>query len=336
MNLRGGSRVGTLVSGVPSTVLPSRVLPSRVLPSRVLPSRVLPSRLLPGGVPSSMGRSSTVSTLASAVLFVAGFGLVACSEGDADPTANAGQAGSTAGSGTGGSGTGGSGTGGSAGTGTGTANGGTSAGQGGAAPVGPTTTLAFGTGLETLRVNYYCIALATATEPGGNCTQVMAGAAPAADAGADAGDAGPGDDTPQANDFYALSFDSTVGQPNPGSAKLELQFGVVGQLADVALNITGVNLTGKTVTAQVRVEAGAPPTTFAKMYLKTGLTYIYGDSGEKLLTPGAWVPVTFTTASYSNPGFSLADVREIGIEFGIGPAEAAFSPAVIHIDTLSY
>jgi hypothetical protein len=127
-----------------------------------------------------------------------------------------------------------------------------------------------------------------------------------------------------------LSHDPAVGDPAPGSARVELQFTALGQLAELALNVPTVDLTGKTITAQVRVEAGAPPTTNAKMYVKTGAAYLYADSGQVTLVPGSWVTLRYPSTPAS------ADVREMGIEFGLTTTETEFSAAIIHVDTFQY
>ena len=74
--------------------------------------------------------------------------------------------------------------------------------------------------------------------------------------------------------------DAAVGDPQPGSLKLTLQLTTGTQSANVALNYAmGINLTGKTVRAQVRVEPGTTAMT-AKFYIKTSMTYYYADGGQ--------------------------------------------------------
>jgi hypothetical protein len=296
-----------------------------------------------GGSLYSSGLSSRV--LSSRVLGCAGLMAlgVACSEGQYNPPSGGGGSGSSAAGASGMTGTAGSGTsavGGSAGT-------PGSAGSAGSGPGGATQVYTFQSSLEGFAINYYC------TGPAANetCTMVQAqAAAPAGDAGTDAGDSA--DATAPAepaasSDFYALEQDGTVGEATPGSAKLTLNFTAGTQSANLAINYgsgttPGIDLEGKTVRAQVRIEPGAPPTTYAKMYIKTGATFYYADSGQITLVPGSWVPVTFPTAG--TPSYPLApdptqylvgDVREIGLEIA-ATGIAAAAPAVIHLDTVSY
>jgi hypothetical protein len=234
---------------------------------------------------------------------------------------------------------------------TGTAGSGTSGAGGSAGMMGSagsssgavTQLYAFASSLEGFTINRYC------TGPAANeaCTDVQAQApAAAADAGTDAGDSADATTPatpPPASDFYTLAQDGTVGEAAPGSAKVTLNFTTGTQSANFAINFsTGVDLTGKTVRAQVRIEPGAPSTTYAKMYLKTGVGYYYADSGQVTLIPGTWIPVSFATTappSYPMPVdatlYLLGDVREIGMELA-ATGIAAAATAEIHIDTISY
>lgn len=190
----------------------------------------------------------------------------------------------------------------------------------------------FASGLEGFRINYYCSgnppACASVTEE-----------APPSDAGvADAGDA----PAPPTNDFVAAAFDPAEGEPDPGSARITLQFSADGQLADFARNFgggmtAGLNLTGKVLTARARVEAGGAPTVAAKFYIKTGMTYSYADSGETLLAPGTWTTLRYQSPSYVSDAavYNIADVREIGIEI-LGRGATMPTATVVHLDTVEY
>lgn len=279
---------------------------------------------------------------ASAALCVAVVSLgVACSEEQYNPPIGGGGSSTVAAAGS-------AGLSGSAGSGT-SNNGGSAGAAGGAGGVSgastPTKVYAFQSSLEGFFINYYCTGPAVNT----NCTQLQA-AQPAElpDAGADAGDdAGAAPEQPVVNDFFTLEQDPSLGSPAPGSAKLTLRFTGGAQSANFAINFgssteSGIDLAGKTLQAQVRVEAGAPATTYAKMYIKTGATYYYADSGQRTLLPDTWTPITFAgfgAPSYpSTPDatlYTLGDVREIGMEFGATDIAAPLTAAV-HIDTVSY
>lgn len=212
------------------------------------------------------------------------------------------------------------------------ASGGGSSGSAGAsASLVPPETAAFATNLDGFRINYYCSSPPVCVS--------LADAPPVADAGV--GDAGEAP-VPSSTDFVEAVFDPLVGEPEPGSARVTLQFSADGQLAEFARNFgdgmtPGLNLTGKVLTAQLRAEAGGVPTVVAKFYLKTGMTYAYADSGETPLPPGVWTTLRYQTPTYVSDAavYDIADVREIGIEI-LGRGATAPTPTVVHIDTVEY
>jgi hypothetical protein len=283
----------------------------------------------------SQAASGTVFCVAAVCL------IGACSEEQYNPEIGAGgsssssaAAGSAGQSGSAGSGA--SNTAGSAGV------GGLGAGGAGASTV--TQLYAFQSSLEGFFINYYCTGPAVNT----SCTQLQASQpADVPDAGADAGDAGAGAEQPVMNDFFTLEQDPSLGEPAPGSAKLTLRFTSGAQSANFAMNFgsgtePGIDLAGKTLQARVRVEAGAPATTYAKMYVKTGASYYYADSGQITLLADSWSTISFSgfgAPSYpSAPDptlYTLGDVREIGMEIGATEIAAPVA-AVIHIDSVSY
>jgi hypothetical protein len=264
----------------------------------------------------------------------------ACSEEQYNPAIGAAGSATVAAAGAAGqSGSGTSNSGGSAGA------AGGAAGAGGAGESTATKVYAFQSSLEGFFINYYCTGPAVNT----NCVQLQAQQpAEVADAGADAGeDAGAAAEQPVISDFFTLEQDPSLGSPAPGSAKLTLRFTSGAQSANFAINFgsgtePGIDLAGKTLQAQVRVEAGAPATTYAKMYIKTGATYYYADSGQRTLLADAWTPISF--AGFGAPSYpsapdpalyTLGDVREIGMELGATDIASAVA-ATIHIDSVSY
>jgi hypothetical protein len=254
---------------------------------------------------------------------------VACSEGTTEPPSD--NAGTSSMSGSGGSATGNTG-------GSGNATGGTSGagGSGGAGgstgggSVEPSTFHNFDTSQEGFRINYVCTAAAV-------CMSIQPGMAPAAvDAGADGGGAPPSQEPD--NGLATATWDSEVGSPQPGSVRVEIDFTAPGQIAVLALNFDTTDFTGRTMSALVTVDAGAPAQLVGKMYMKTGETYVYADSGERPLPPDTWTSFSISAdlpMSVANGTHNAADTREIGIEFAT-PMATAFSTAVIHVDAWQY
>jgi hypothetical protein len=110
----------------------------------------------------------------------------------------------------------------------------------------------------------------------------------------------------------------------------------------------GPDLSGKTITAWVRIESGfgeaeelmtAPGN--AKLYVKTGADYVYGSATVANLTAiGVWLQLTFEV---DFPGYQAetgtydpTDVREIGVQLDTNMASTTAAPAVVLIDTISY
>ena len=291
---------------------------------------------------SSLQREGLSAALSTALSLAVASLVSACSEEQYNPTIGAGGSTTVASAGS-------SGRSGSAGSGANSNSGSAGAagsGAGGAAGESTATQVyAFQSSLEGFFINYYCTGPAVNT----SCTQLQAQQpADVADAGADAGeDAGAAPEQPVMTDFFTLEHDPTLGSPAPGSARLTLRFTGGAQSANFAMNFgsgtePGIDLAGKTLQAQVRVEPGAPATTYAKMYIKTGATYYYADSGQKTLVADSWTALSFAgfgTPSYpSAPDatlYTLGDVREIGMEIGATDIASAVT-AAIHIDTVSY
>jgi hypothetical protein len=193
----------------------------------------------------------------------------------------------------------------------------------------------FDSSVEGFRINYIC----TGLDPNGMATCLPVAApepAAAGDAGADAAASGEAPTEPD-NGLATVSHDSAIGDPQPGSIQVDLDFTAAGQLAVLARNVDSTDLTNKPISARVRVEAGAPPQVSGKMYVKTGENYVYADSGQVTLTPGVWTVLSYVTPSFiaDSVTYNVADVREFGIEFAI-PMATTFTPAVIHVDTFQY
>jgi hypothetical protein len=276
----------------------------------------------------SRGRRSEPSGLRTrlGVAVVSGVAAVACSEGSTEPPADT--AGTSSMSGSGGNATGNNGGSGNAAGGmSGSSGSGGTGGSTGGGNVDPSTFYYFETSAQGFRINYVCTAAAV-------CMSIQPGMGPAP---VDAGDAAAPTGEPD-NGLATATFDPAVGNPDPGSVKVEIDFTAPGQIAVLALNFDTTDFTGRTMSALVTVEDGAPAQLVGKMYMKTGETYVYADSGEKPLPAGTWTPFSISAdlpMSVANGTHNAADTREIGIEFAT-PGATAFSTAVIHVDTWQY
>lgn len=146
------------------------------------------------------------------------------------------------------------------------------------------------------------------------------------------------------------SFNAADGSPNPGSLQLDIPYTAASQYVSTGVNIAppGVNLTGKTLKAMVKIASGygsaadlmtAPGN--AKLYIKTGATYVYASGPVANITSiGTWTAVDFNTAapaySADMAAYDPTQVLEIGIQFDTNSGSTTAAPAVVLVDSISY
>jgi len=140
-----------------------------------------------------------------------------------------------------------------------------------------------------------------------------------------------------------LELDAADGSPTNGSAKLTIPFtGPVEEVIFAKNFAPGVNLSGTTVTAQIKLDSGliTGPTDVgtAFLVLKTGETYLWAPGTSITLDPTAgWVSLSLNPDA-PNPqlpfGYSPCDVREIDLIVQTG-AVGNYRQAVVHIDTIA-
>jgi hypothetical protein len=155
-----------------------------------------------------------------------------------------------------------------------------------------------------------------------------------------------------------LSHNATEGEPDAGSLQMDIPYSTASQYVSAGVDArpanmraetdAGPDLSGKTLTAWVRIESGfgdeeelmtAPGN--AKLYVKTGPTYVYASATVDNLTAiGVWLQLTFKV---DEPGYMAdtgtydpTDVREIGVQIDTNSASTTAAPAVVLIDTISY
>jgi hypothetical protein len=286
----------------------------------------LTTRVRLHAAPLRVGAAWLAAALASASL--------GCSEDDAGPLTpyggSAGVGGQTSRAGSGGAPSGGAPAG-------GTSAGGSSAGGTGSAQT-PLGTFDFADDIQAWVFVY--------AEPP---TLIDTTTPPTGDAGVDAGPL-PAPPTGVAT----AAHDATVGDPlgNAGSVLLALPFSAPAQKIEFEGNVAtgaagdvGINLAGRSISARIRVDSGltadASNPAGVKIYVKTGATSLYADSGYiNLLPVSDWQTVTWVNVS--NPTYTATpgthtptDVRQIGLEFDTGSA-GIYTAATIHLDSVAY
>jgi hypothetical protein len=139
-----------------------------------------------------------------------------------------------------------------------------------------------------------------------------------------------------------LELDPTVGSPALGSAKLTIPFDGPGETLLFAFNPTvPLNLTGTTVTAQVRLDSGFNTSPVnpgqAFLVLKSTVSYIYAPANPTFLDPSAgFVTLTLDPDSFTatTSGYTTCDIREIDVVLQTGTM-GTYTTAVVHIDTIA-
>ena len=145
-----------------------------------------------------------------------------------------------------------------------------------------------------------------------------------------------------------LSHNAEDGSPDPGALQLDIPFDAASQYVSTGVNLDpGIDLTGKKLKAMIKIVSGygseedimtAPGN--AKLYIKTGTTYLYASASVANITSiGSWVAIEFDPEfpGYQAEGeLDLKDVKEIGVQLDTNSASTTASAAVVLIDSISY
>jgi len=147
-----------------------------------------------------------------------------------------------------------------------------------------------------------------------------------------------------------LSFNADDGTPDPGALQLDIPYSAASQYVSAGVNIDppGVDLTGKTIKAMVKIVSGygsaedimtAPAN--AKLYVKTGANYVYASASVANITSiGTWTAIDFNTRfpdyNADKNAYDPSQVLEIGVQFDTNSASTTAAPAVVLLDNISY
>jgi len=133
------------------------------------------------------------------------------------------------------------------------------------------------------------------------------------------------------------SWDSTLGDPSPGSAHLSIPFSGDGDQANFAIEFSPLqDFSNKRLRARVFLESGEG--IFATLYMQTGSSFAYADGGPFTLTQGEWVTLSLDTSTPEGVVSAMYDptrVITIGVSIRTlttGPT----GPAVVDIDSVTY
>jgi hypothetical protein len=152
-------------------------------------------------------------------------------------------------------------------------------------------------------------------------------------------------------DFEHVTND---GDPDEGAFQATIPYDMVSQWVSFGINFESEDLSGRTITARLKVASGfGDPTALmdspagSKVYAKSGAGYCYANGdyfnhGDMDHPIGTWNTIRFNLArppqwqdTTCSEAFDPADIREIGIQFDSSPTVAP-EEAVVLIDSVEF
>lgn len=143
-----------------------------------------------------------------------------------------------------------------------------------------------------------------------------------------------------------VTFDSTIGNPSPGSIDVTLPFNGYNQGYTVQQDVAPIaDLSGKTIHAKVmldKVDGGATsiPSGYVQLFVQSnGFKYANGPGAG--LTAGTWTDLTLPVSTPTSmvSGYDPTQIIQVGVQFGTGgmPDGGVFGAEImpkIHIDSI--
>src|SRR6185437_4100009 len=143
-----------------------------------------------------------------------------------------------------------------------------------------------------------------------------------------------------------VTFDSTVGNPSPGSIEVMLPFNAYNQQYSIQSDVAPTaDLSGKTIHAKVMLDKvdGGPasvPGNYVQLFVQSaGFDFANGPGGN--LTAGSWTDLSLTVSSpsFMVTGYDPTKIIQVGIQVGTGamPDGGTFGAEIaphIHIDSI--
>jgi hypothetical protein len=122
-----------------------------------------------------------------------------------------------------------------------------------------------------------------------------------------------------------VTFDSTTGDPTPGSIAVTLPFNGYNQGYTIQQDVAPTaDLSGKTIHAKVRLDAvDGGTTSFPSGYVQLFVQsagFKFANGGGANLTAGTWADLTLTvsTPSFMVTGYDPTQIIQVGVQFGTG------------------
>jgi hypothetical protein len=152
---------------------------------------------------------------------------------------------------------------------------------------------------------------------------------------------------PDGGAIPTVTFDSTTGDPNPGSIAATLPFSAYNQGYTVQQDVApSADLSGKTLHAKVRldtIDGGTPsfPSGYVVLFVQSN-GFKYASGGAKGVTAGTWTDLTLTVSTPGGTvttGYDPTQIIQVGVQFGTGgaPDGGVFGAETLpkfHIDSI--
>ena len=123
---------------------------------------------------------------------------------------------------------------------------------------------------------------------------------------------------PDAGSPPTLGVSSIDGDPSSGALRLTAAFTAMDQYAaaDVGFAQPGLDLSGKTLHARVRLVSGSFSSGGLQLYACSGPTYIVAESQDleaASLTAGNWMSLSLDLGAVTTSGFDASKIMELGV-----------------------
>jgi len=155
---------------------------------------------------------------------------------------------------------------------------------------------------------------------------------------------------PPVIDRNGVIVDWATSQADGGALRVGVPFAAASQYVGIGVHLNGEDMTGKTVAARVKLVSGPESADDlvtspggAKLYVKSGASYIYATGSYHLLdTVGAWLTLSFDLArpdyvdESQSTRFDPSAIGELGIQFDTGAMTTTAHSAVLLIDDVTF
>jgi hypothetical protein len=118
--------------------------------------------------------------------------------------------------------------------------------------------------------------------------------------------------------YPTVTVNTTEGSPSPGSLQIVATFTDYQQYVEVLIPLAALNLTGKTVNAQVQATTAFDGGAF--IYVDSGGSYVFGGGSGVGLPAASWTSLSLDVDGVTTASFDPTDIVQLGIHIYSDPA----------------